>query len=192
MINTLRFFPWSAIGNDGFPTVSSPVSPLSFTGKEVNLRQVSYTPNIVTTELPGDDRKEVVDVVSDFTVEVQLNGVGVDFLAGIGLGSKDSKGNFHAYSQVTQHGVLFVRGKNQKGALFERWFHDVVAKPLSQTQVSQLASETADPITISFRGTPLPAPTGHSSDIPYSEVYSGNTGFVGAGVEPQTTDYYKG
>lgn len=187
----LRTFPITSFGTDGYPVVGMPVKPLLLgaTEQEINLKKVSYVPKTGTATLEADDRQEEKTVTTGFTLSVELYGYSPDFLESIGLASKDKNGNLIFLSgENSKHVCIFAKGQNQKGAAFELWFYDCVAKPLSEAIQTQLKSEVADAITIEFSGRLIT--TSDFGDIPYAKVLSGTQGYVSG--EPTTTDLYKG
>jgi hypothetical protein len=185
-----RIFPITGWGNDGFPTLGNPVKPCvpASGSKEVVTSSLTATHASNSADLNADDVSEPLFAVTGYDLTVSLYGVDADFLAAIGLATKDAAGNLAFKTTNDVHVAAFVKGEDQKGKAYEYFFYDLVARPLDVSIQTKVAGQAADPIQLNFHGSPIT--TSAYGDIPWFKVLQGNTGYVSG--EPAANDFYKG
>jgi hypothetical protein len=185
-----RIFPFTTKGTDGFPVVTAPVKLVApgTNENEINTVSVSYTTEKGTVTISADDSREQKTTITGYSVAVEAYGINPDAIAALGLAVKDVNGNLIFTTENTKHVCLFAKSASQKGLKKESWFYDVVAQPLDEKFKTQLKNEVADLITLNFTGSLLS--TTAFGDVPFSEVFEGNTGYITG--DPSATDFYKG
>jgi hypothetical protein len=188
----VRIFPFTAKGSDGYPTVSAPVKLITpGTGEaETNGISCSLTMDKASKTLEADDKQEKHTSVLGGTGSLEVYGADPDGIVALGLAKKDSNGNLiFPIAENKQHVALFFSGGNEKGKKYQTWVYDCVFQPLDEAAKTQIASETADSIKLSF--TVYPITTATWGDTLHERVFEGNTGYVLTN-EPAATDLYKG
>lgn len=185
-----RIFPITGWDNNGFPTVGNPVKPCvpASGSKEVVTSSLTATHSTNSADLNADDASEQIFAVTGYDLSVSIYGADADFLAAIGLATKDAAGNLAFKTSNDVHVAAFVKGEDQKGKAYEYFFYDLVARPLDVNVQTKVAGQVAEPIQLNFRGAPIS--TTSYGDIPWFKVFQGNTGYVAG--EVAAADFYKG
>ena len=185
-----RIFPITGWGSDGFPTVGNPVKPCvpASGSKEVVTSSLSVTHTSNSADLNADDTSEQLFAVTGYDLSVSVYGADADFLAALGLATKDAAGNLIFKTSNDTHVAAFVKGEDQKGKAYEYFFYDLVARPLDASIQTKVAGQAAEPVQINLHGSPIS--TTSFGDVPFSKVFQGNTGYVAD--EPAAADFYKG
>ncbi len=188
-VKMLRIFPITAWGANGFPTVGTPVKPLTPGSgeKEINLSAIHITHTVTETELFADDQSESSEAVTGYDFSVEVYGCEAAFIQALGLATLDSNNNLVHNTTNSTHVAVYVSGANQKGKKYNLWLYDCVAKPIDRDLVTD-KGEVVDPITINFKGKPIT--TTDFGNITMSQVFEGNTGYISGTTEPTATSLY--
>lgn len=184
----LRAFPITAVGNDGYPSLGTPIPLLTPSENETELNnvQIVLTPTTKEKTLNADDKEAKHISTVGYEGSIEVYGVDESAIAAILESIKDANGNIiHKVNTGVEKPVcLFYEGKNEKGKKFQQWLFYVVFKPFETTNKTE--TDSTETITLEFTGRII---TTNDGEISHATVYEGNEGWVTG--EPTATDIYK-
>lgn len=188
-VKMLRIFPINGWAQNGFPTVGTPVKPLTPGSgeKEINLSAIHITHTVSETELFADDQSESSEAVTGYDFSAEIYGADPAFIVALGLATLDANGNLVHKTTNNTHVAVYLSGANQKGKKYNLWLYDVVAKPIDRDLTTD-KGEVADPITINFVGKPVA--TTDFGNVVKCQVFEGNSGYISGITEPTALSFY--